>query len=43
MHHALAVSTGVILIDSAGAIIGFIPNEIGKTMFHHSLHGDRRS
>ena len=39
----VAVSTGVILVDSAGAIIGFIPNVIGKAMFHHSKHADRRS
>lgn len=33
--HATAVSTGHILI-SAGKIIAFIPNEIGKALLHHA-------
>lgn len=33
--HATAVSTGHILI-SAGKVIAFIPNEIGKALLHHA-------
>lgn len=39
----VAVSTGVILIESGGAIIGFIPNRDGRAMFHHSKHADKPS
>jgi hypothetical protein len=32
----VAISTGVVLI-TAGKVIAFIPNEIGKSLMHHSV------
>ncbi len=32
----VAISTGVVLV-TAGKVIAFIPNEIGKSLMHHSV------
>jgi Ni2+-binding GTPase involved in maturation of urease and hydrogenase len=39
----VAMSTGVLLVDSAGNVIAFIANELGKAMFLHALHTGYRS
>ena len=35
---SVAMSTGIILVDSAGNVIAFIANELGKAMFLHAKH-----
>ena len=32
------MSTGIILVDSAGNVIAFVANELGKAMFLHAKH-----